>query len=260
MSGSEQGRVRLEREGTFARIVFDRPRVHNAVTPSMYGELESALDRLGGADEVRVVVFRGAGGHFVAGTDISRFTDFESGEDGLSYEARLDRVLDRLERLRMPTLAVVEGWAAGGGMALAAACDLRICTAGARFAMPIARTVGNCLSMDNYTRLAWHLGPSRTKALLFLADHLSAEEAREAGFVLEVVEPDRLDERVAELCRQLASHAPLTMWATKEALLRIRKAVEGEGDDLIRRVYGSRDFQEGVQAFLEKRDAEWEGW
>jgi len=255
----DEGRVRLERAGAVARIVFDRPRARNAMTPAMYAGLDGALAELEEDDDVRVVVLRGSGGSFVAGTDISGFADFEGPDDGVAYEERLESIVGRLERLPRPTLAVVEGYAVGGGLALAAACDLRVCTPDARFGMPIARTVGHCLSMANYARLVAHLGPGRTKRLLFLADYLEAREARDAGFVLEVVEAETLTRRVDALCRRIADHAPLTLRVTKEAVRRILNALEADGEDLLRRAYGSRDFREGVRAFLEKRDPEWEG-
>lgn len=258
MSG-EAGRVRLRRDGPVAHLTFDRPDARNAMTRAMYQELDSALERLDPEDGVRAAVLRGAGGSFVAGTEISRFRDFTSGADGLAYEREIDGVVARLEAVPVPTLAVVEGWAVGGGLALAAACDLRICTPDARFGMPIARTVGNCLSMANYARLVAHLGPSRTKALVFLAEPLPAPEARAAGFVQEVVDAPRLHQRVEELLRRLLAHAPLTLRATKEAVRRIVATLEDEGEDLVRGVYGSRDFREGVAAFLEKREPEWEG-
>lgn len=253
------GHVRWERDGPLVRVTFERPRARNAMTWAMYDELAGALERLEADREIRAAVLRGAGGSFVAGTDIGQFTDFESGDDGVAYEARIDEVVGRLEAVPVPTLAVVEGYAVGGGLALAAACDLRICTPDARFGMPIARTVGNCLSMANYTRMVAHLGPARTKALIFLADFLEAEEARELGFVLEVVEPGALDGRARELCARIAEHAPVTLRVTKEAVRRIVERMEREGDDLVRRAYGSRDFREGVRAFLEKETPEWEG-
>lgn len=268
---ADVGEVRLALEGEVARVTFDRPRARNAMTPAMYEQLDEALAMLEGGvrrgseagdagGRVRIVVLRGAAGSFVAGTDISGFADFDgSGNDGLAYEARLEEVVGRLEALPLPTLAVVEGYAVGGGLALAAVCDLRICTPDARFGMPIARTVGNCLSMANLARLVAHLGPARTRALLFLADFLEAEEARDAGFVLEVVEQERLDHRIDALTRRIADHAPITMRVTKEAMRRLLQAVEADDEDLIRRAYASRDFREGVRAFLEKRDPEWEG-
>lgn len=151
--------VEWERRGPAAWITFNRPDAHNAMSFAMYEELFALCERADGDDEVRVVVLRGAGGRaFVAGTDISQFLEFSSAEDGLRYEASIDRVVGRVEAVRKPTIALVDGFAMGSGTVLAAACDLRICTPAARFGAPIARTVGNCLSMANYARLG---GPFR---------------------------------------------------------------------------------------------------
>ena len=159
-----------------------------------------------------MAVFRGAGGKaFVAGTDIAQFAAFRSADDGLAYEAKMEGFIGGLEALPVPTLAVIEGFAIGGGLAIAAACDLRIATPGSRFGVPIARTLGNCLSMANCARLVAAFGASRAKRILLLAENLSAEEALAAGFLAEIVAPGDLERRVAELTRQLANHAPITM-------------------------------------------------
>jgi enoyl-CoA hydratase/carnithine racemase len=164
-----------------------------------------------------------------------------------------------VEALPVPTLAVVEGFAIGGGLAIAAACDLRIATPGSRFGVPIARTLGNCLSIANYARLVAALGAARTKKMLLLAENLSAEEALADGFVSEIVEPADLDRRVAELTTRLAHHAPITMCVSKEAIRRLLHAGLPDGDDLVRACYGSTDFRIGVNAFVEKREPKWTG-
>jgi enoyl-CoA hydratase/carnithine racemase len=254
-----EGTVRFERRGAIAHITFDRPSARNAMTWAMYERLGDVLDDIDADHELRVAVLRGAGGRFVAGTDIGQFAVFTSGDDGVEYERRLDAVIARLERVRVPTLAVVERDAVGGGLAIATACDVRLCTPDARFGMPIARTVGNCLSMANYARLVMHLGPSRVKSLVFTAEAMTAEEALRRDFVLEVVPPDELESRLDARCEQLASHAPVTLMVTREAIRRIVASVAAEGDDLVRRAYGSHDFHEGVAAFVERRSPRWEG-
>jgi enoyl-CoA hydratase/carnithine racemase len=256
---STEGTVRLDLRGAVAHLTFDRPASRNALTWAMYEQLGTALDHVCAATDVRVLVLRGAGGCFVAGTDIAQFTSFTSAQDGIAYEQRLDAVIARLEDMPVPTLAVIEHIAAGGGLAIAAACDLRICTPDARFGAPIARTVGNCLSVANLQRLIDQLGIARTKALLLTAGFLSAEDAHAAGFVMKVVTPEVLDARVAELCERIAAHAPITLQVTKEAMRRLRRDALPGDEDLIRRAYGSSDFQEGVRAFLEKRVPRWEG-
>lgn len=257
----EEGTVHLDRRGPVAQVIFDRPAARNAMTLAMYGRLRDHLEGLAGDDSLRVVVLRGAGGAFVAGTNIAHFTDFTSADDGIAYERTMEEVIRALETLPIPTLAVVEGAAVGGGLILAAACDLRISTPDARFGMPIARTVGHGLSVANHARLVAHLGPGRAKAMVLLAELLGAREAHVAGFVHEVVDPAALDERVEELCGRIASHAPLTLRVTKEAVDRVLARARPDEDDadLLRRVYGSRDFRTGVQAFLSKTRPEWEG-
>ena len=248
------GTVRFERRGAVAVITFDRASARNAMTWGMYDELDDALDRVAGLRDLRVAVLRGAGGHFVAGTDIAQFGVFTSGNDGLAYERRLEMVVAKLESLRVATIAAVQGYAAGAGLVLAAACDLRVCTPDARFGVPIAKTIGNALSLENVRRLLTMLGVARTKALL-----LSADEARMLGFIGSDVEPDAFDASVDALADRVADHAPLTIQGTKEAVRRIVSGALGGGDDLVHRAYDSDDFHEGVRAFVEKRAPRWQG-
>lgn len=255
-----EGQVRYERDGKVVRLTFDRPDARNAMTWTMYQQLADACERLDDEQDVRVAVLRGEGGRaFVAGTDISQFQAFTSGEDGIAYEDRMDAIVEQLESVRVPTIAVVDGWAVGGGLNLAAACDWRIATAQARFGIPIARTIGNCLSMASYARLVALIGPTRTLQLMLGAGFFSAEEALSAGLLTEVVGLEGLDARVDELCGQLAANAPLTMYASKQAVRRIARGQVPDGEDLVRLCYGSRDFHEGVRAFVAKDAPTWRG-
>jgi enoyl-CoA hydratase len=254
------GDVLLRRDGAVAHIVFDRPQARNAMTWRMYERLGEICTELRADTSVRVAVFRGAGGKaFVAGTDIAQFLAFTSGEDGIAYEERMEGYLGGLESLPIPTLAVVEGFAIGGGLAIAACCDLRVATPGSRFGVPIARTLGNCLSVANTARLVAALGASRAKRVLLLAEMITAEEAMGGGFLTEIIAPDDLDRRVGELCDRLAHHAPVTMRVSKEAIRRLLEAGLPGDHDLVRETYGSEDFRRGVRAFVEKREAEWSG-
>ncbi|CAH1689530.1 Putative enoyl-CoA hydratase echA8 [Hyphomicrobiales bacterium] len=255
-----EGAVRYHREGVVAHVTFDRPHAHNAMTWTMYEQLADACTAIAGDRELRCAVFRGAGGRaFVAGTDIAQFRHFTSAEDGLAYEAKMEEFLSAVETLPVPTLAVVEGWAIGGGLAIAGVCDLRIATPDARFGVPIARTLGNCLSIANYARLSAGFGASRLKKMLMLAEPLGAEEALTSGFLAEIVSTDALDTRITAICERLSANAPVTMRAAKEAIRRILHAMTPQGGDLIAETYGSRDFHEGVAAFVAKRPPRWEG-
>jgi enoyl-CoA hydratase/carnithine racemase len=239
-----------ERRGPALWVTFNRPEAHNAMTFAMYEALFERCEEADADESVRALVLRGAGGKaFVAGTDIRQFTAFESGEDGLRYEATIDRIVGRLEAVAKPTVALVDGYAMGSGLALSAACDLRVCTPAAQFGLPIARTVGNCLSMENYARLAALLGPARLKDIVFTARAIGADEALAIGLATAVVEPEEVEAHVALLCDRLAAHAAVTLRVTKEALRRLRAATTPDGDDLVRAAYASEEFRSAVAAW-----------
>ena len=244
-----------------ARVTFNRPQARNALTFAMYDRLTEICAQISDDRSIRVLLMMGTGGKaFAAGTDISQFRAFDKEEDAIAYEQRIDRVMDAVERCNAPTIAAISGACTGGGAAIAAACDLRIADRKLRFGFPVARTLGNCLSMSNYARLASLLGAARVKDIVFTARLIEAEEARAIGLVSEVVEPEALAARADELARLVASNAPLTLRATKQALLRLRGRMSpDEGRDLILMCYMSRDFREGMEAFLNKRTPVWRG-
>lgn len=242
-----------------ASLVFDRPQARNAMTWAMYDQLAAACAVIADDPAVRVATFRGAGGVFVAGTDIAQFTTFSSGDDGIAYERRMEEVIAAVESLPVPTVAVLEGAAMGGGMIIATVCDIRIATPTAKMGVPIARTLGNCLSVANTARLVAALGADRAKRMLLLAEAIPADEALAAGFLAQIVEPEALDDAVSALCRRLLSHAPITMRVAKESIRRLRIAALPEGEDLVRLTYASEDFKAGVRAFLAKETPRWRG-
>ena len=247
-------------DGPVAFLTFNRPEARNAMTWDMYEALVSACDRVDGDDRLRVFVLRGAGPAFVAGTDISQFTKFEGAEDGLKYERDGDKRAGRIARVKKPVIAQIQGFCVGGGFGVASSCDIRIATPDARFGAPIAKTLGNCLSMKAYAKFMDLFGPSRLKEMIFTARMLSAEEALAAGFVHEIVPADRIEARVREQAEKIASHAPITIWVTKESVRRLQEARQlPDDEDLIRKTYGSADFKEGVRAFVEKRPPHWTG-
>lgn len=252
-----------ETRGPLAILTFNRPEVRNAMTWEMYQALADTCDLVDRDPELRALIVRGAGGKaFVSGTDIAQFQDFQSGQDGVHYEHQLDAALDRLERVTKPTIAQVQGVAAGGGCAIALTCDLRLATPESTFGMPIARTLGNCLSGASYARLVDLMGPARVKDLVFTGRMLGAVEAHAIGLVNRVVAADEIARVVEECALQIASNAPRTVRATKEMLRRLavkRRLDAGEDHDLLEMCYASADFREGVAAFLAKRAPQWTG-
>ncbi len=245
----------FERDGPLALVTFNRPEARNAITWEMYDGLLAACERVDAEEELRVMVLKGAGDKaFVAGTDISQFRGFATPEDALQYERRLDRVMDRLEAVAKPTIAAIQGYAVGAGAAIALCCDLRYGTPDAQLGVPIARTLGNCLSLANTARLVDAVGPARAKELIFLARLVRAEEAHAAGLLNEIVPQGGLLERVREVALELSSNAPLTLRVTKEAVRRLQaQRRRANADDLVVQAYMSEDFKEGVTAFVAKR-------
>jgi enoyl-CoA hydratase len=257
---ADTGEVTLHTEAGVATVVFNRPQARNAMTWGMYGQLSAIASALKADRSVRAVVFRGAGGQaFVAGTDIEQFTAFKTGEDGVAYERQIEACIGLLCSLPMPTVALVEGWCVGGGLAMATACDFRLGTPDAKFGVPIARTLGNCLSIHNLARLSAAFGPQRVRRMLMLAEFIDAEEALGCGYLHEQVAPEHIAARTAHLVQRLAALAPVTQRVSKEALRRLSTEGLAEAEDLIRAAYGSRDFHEGVAAFVARRPPLWSG-
>jgi len=244
------------------KITFNRPQARNAFTFAMYERLAEICQQANGDRSIKVLVLQGAGDKaFASGTDINQFRAFKTPEDALEYEARIDRVQTALEQCRVPTIAAINGACTGGGGAIACCCDLRIGTKTTRIGFPIARTLGNCLSMASMSRLTALIGPARVKDLIFTARLVGAEEAAAIGLLNEVLEDlSALNKRADELAATVAGNAPLTLAATKQALARLmRRLTREEGEDLILMCYMSRDFREGMDAFLNKRPPHWKG-
>jgi enoyl-CoA hydratase/carnithine racemase len=249
----------VTREGPVMILTFNRPEARNAMTWGMYDRLYRACEEVDADDSVRVLVLRGAGGKaFVAGTDIGQFKVFDRAEDGIAYERDGDKRMARLEAVRKPVIAQIEGFAVGGGFRIATACDLRIATPDARFGAPIARTLGNCLSMAAYASFLDVFGPSRLKELIFTA-RLLRVEAHGAGYARDVP-AGQIEARVAALAHQIAEHARISLWVSNESIRRLAASrVLPDDEDLIATTYMSADFREGVRAFLDKRKPRWSG-
>jgi enoyl-CoA hydratase len=244
------------------KVTFNRPQARNAFTFAMYERLAAICQQANDDRAIKVLVFQGAGDKaFASGTDINQFRAFTTPQHALDYESRIDRVLTELERCRVPTIAAINGACTGGGAGIAACCDIRIGTKSVKMGFPIARTLGNCLSMSNISRLTALIGPARVKDIIFTARLLGADEAAHVGLLSEVVEDlPALQGRADELATLVAGNAPLTLNATKQAVARLqRRLTREEGEDLILMCYMSKDFREGLDAFLNKRPPQWKG-
>ena len=226
--------IRTERRAGALWIVVDRPAARNAMTFAMYDRIAAICRDANGDDSIKAVVISGSADAFVAGTDIAQFVDFKEASQALEYERRMDAWLGAIEDVRVPTIAALRGPVVGGGLAIAAACDLRVAAPSARFGVPVARTLGNCFSAANLVRLAALVGLGRVKELVFTARLIDAQEARAIGLVTEIVDGEvALEARVGQLVEELGSYAPLTLHATKEMTRRIRaRMMPDEAADL----------------------------
>jgi enoyl-CoA hydratase len=252
----------FEQDGPVAWLTFNRPEARNAMTWEMYETLRETCERVDAEPATRVLVLRGAGDKaFVSGTDIKQFLDFRTREDVLGYEERINSSIGRVAEMRKPVIAAINGDAVGGGMFLALACDIRVVAEHARFGVPVARTLGNFPNPRNFAQLIAAIGVVRARNLVMTAALLSAVEAQAIGLVDEVVPADQVETRARELAKRIATLAPLTLSAVKEAARRVTDgafSIPG-AEELMLSCYLSQDFQEGVRAFLEKRKAAWQG-
>ena len=252
--------VVYELHGSIAHITFDHVAARNAMTVGMYQSLKSICQVIEKDNRVRVAIFRGAGGKsFVSGSDIAQFSSFVSGEDGVSYEEGIDDYLSPLATLPIPSIAVIDGMAVGGGLAIASCCDFRISSPGAKFGVPIAKTLGNCLSAGNVAWLVAHLGINIVKRMLLLAEMISAEELLKQGYIYATHEPEELGKEADILAERLSSLAPITQKASKLVLAKLIKHQLPECNDLIAQTYGSQDFKNGVTSFLKGEPPVWTG-
>ena len=252
--------VRLELCNGIAHITFDHVVARNAMTVGMYQSLKKICEELTQSSAARVAILRGAGGKsFVSGSDIAQFAGFQNGDDGICYEEGIDSYLAPLAMLPFPTIAVIDGMAVGGGLAIASCCDFRISTPDARFGVPIAKTLGNCLSAGNVAWLVAHLGVNVVKRMLLLAELVAAPELLKQGYLLATYPAEDLENEAHQLAERLMSLAPITQKSSKQTLVRMIKNNLPDCSDLIRECYGSEDFKNGVTSFLKGESPVWTG-
>jgi enoyl-CoA hydratase/carnithine racemase len=221
----------------------------------MYEELKRICDALANTPEIRVAIFRGAGDKaFVSGSDIQQFVDLKKDE---AYELAVDAIFYSLQHLPIPTIALIEGLAVGSGLLIATACDFRISTNDARFGIPVAKTLGNCLSPSNLSWIAYHLGVPMVKRMLLSAELIKAPELLSSGYLHQTTTPDAITELTEVLASKLVALAPVTQKASKLTLARLIESNLPDCTELMRQTYNSVDFKEGGNAFLEGRPPQW---
>lgn len=249
--------VHLELDGAIARITFNNLAARNALTWPMYEELKQICDAIANNAAIRVAILRGAGDKaFVSGSDIQQFVDLKENE---AYEVAVDTIFHSLQHLPIPTIALIEGLAVGSGLLIATACDFRISTPDARFGIPVARTLGNCLSPSNLSWIAAHLGVPMVKRMLLTAELIKAPELLASGYLYSTATSEEIVNAAQTLASKLAALAPITQKASKVTLARLMESNLPDCTELMRETYNSADFKEGVNAFLEGRIPKWLG-
>jgi enoyl-CoA hydratase len=244
-------------DGPIARITFNNPAARNALSWPMYEELKRICDEMAGRSDIRVAIFRGAGDKaFVSGSDIQQFIDLKENE---AYEVAVDAIFHSLQHLPIPTIALIEGLAVGSGLLIATACDFRISTTDARFGIPVAKTLGNCLSPNNLSWIASHLGVPIVKRMLLSAELIKAQELLDLGYLYQTTTPEEITQASEALAIRLTALAPITQKASKLTLARLMESNLPDCTELMRETYNSVDFKEGVNAFLEGRPPKWLG-
>lgn len=269
MSAPDGGRSGLQTGAGFivdvsppiARVTIDRPDVRNAMSYDLAGQLVAALDGIDKRKEVRCVILSGSGERaFISGADVKEFSERLTDASGaLAYDEALERLARRLETLSQPVIAAINGAAVGTGLLLALACDVRIAVEGAKFGVPVSK-IGLVPSLPDVRRLVTFAGRAQAAHLLVTGEIIETSTALRRGLVDRVVPREELNTAVGNFAELVATRAPLSIAATKAMLDRLYSPTTvAEAADLYGEVYGSRDFREGVEAFLGKRSPVFEG-
>jgi enoyl-CoA hydratase/carnithine racemase len=253
-----------EKRGAIGVTIFDNPEKHNAVSLPMWEEGERILQGFVADPAVRVIVLTGAGGKaFVSGADISRFEDERASEEAVRrYNAAVEHIYAAVYDLPKPTIAMIRGYCLGGGLGLAIACDVRVCSDKSTFSLPAAR-LGLGYGYVGLRRFIDVLGPAVTKEIFYTARRYDAAQALAMGMVGHVLPDEMVEPFVMEMAATIAENAPLTVAAVKRIA---QEAVKDPGrrdlelcERLVRDCFASRDYVEGRRAFMAKRRPQFTG-
>ena len=246
------------KDGQVGYVIFNNPERHNAVSLEMWAATSEILEDYAKDPDVRVVVVTGAGGKaFVSGADVSKFESERASQDATKiYNTTVERANSGIYDFPKPTIAMIRGYCIGGGVGLAACCDLRICSDNARFAVPAAK-LGLGYSYAGLRRLIDVVGGAFAREIFFTARQFDTEEARLMGLVNRVVPDAELEAYVKNYAETIAANAPLTVKAVKyivgEALKDESKRNVARCAEMVEQCFTSNDFIEGRRAFMEKR-------
>jgi enoyl-CoA hydratase/carnithine racemase len=253
-----------QRNGPVTTLLISNPARMNAMSRDMWMQLAEGIRAADADPAVRVVVLRGEGEKsFVSGADISQFEKMRGSADAQAeYEKAVNDGYNAPVQCSKPVVAAIRGICIGGGLGLAAACDVRICSDDTIFRMPAGR-MGLGYGPSGVRRFVAMIGAANTTDLFMSARKFGAAEAQRIGFVSQVHAPDRIDAAVAEYVQMVAENAPLTLAAAKFA---IREALKDPADrdteralNMVKACFDSQDYREGRTAFMEKRVPQFQG-
>jgi len=256
--------ILVEQDGAIATVVFNRPKMRNAISLAMWSSLAVTTERLSKDDSVRAIVYRGAGREaFASGADISEFQENRKDtRTALAYGRETDAAYTAIRVCPKPTVAMIFGFCMGGAMAIAMACDLRFAAEGAKFGIPAAK-LSIIYGLDAVHQLVDLVGPAYAKDILYSARTVDAREALRIGFIQRLLPAAELEGATYDYLRTVAANAPLSVRGTKAQVRAIFEGITEAHREELRALsvetFGSEDYREGTRAILEKRPPRFQG-
>ncbi len=254
----------VRRDGAVANVLFSNLAKHNAMSFEMWQRLPGLLQELDADSSVRVVVLAGDGDKaFISGADISQFEKVRAGPEAQAeYNKAVDLAYESPVLCSKPVIAKIRGICMGGGLGIAAACDLRFAAEDAVFRMPAAR-LGLGYGFQGLQRFVQIMGAANTADAFFSARKFSARDALQMGFVNRVLPVESFDKEIAEYCAMIAENAPLTVATAKYTIRQVVKDAADRDlagvDQRVKTCFASEDYTEGRRAFMEKRTPQFKG-